>query len=47
MGSRTTQKVLAIRQPEEVPISSKRGSVPWLCGVLGRHPYRRRTNRGS
>ena len=46
MGSGTTQKVLAIRQPEEVLISSRRGSVPRLCGVLKRHPYGGRKNRG-
>ena len=46
MGAETTQEVLAVCQPEEVSISSGRGSVSWLCGVLKRHPHEGQKNRG-
>ena len=45
MGSRKTQKVLAICQSEEVLISSRQGLVSRLYSVLEKHPYGRQTNR--
>ena len=46
MGAGVTQEVLAVRQPEEVSISSGRGLVPQLCGVLEKHPHEGQKNRG-
>ena len=46
MGAGAAQEVLAICQPEEMLISSGRGSIPRLCGVFERHPHGGRKNRG-
>ena len=47
MGAGATQKVLTVCQPEEVSISSKRGLVPWLCGILERHLHKKQKNQES
>ena len=44
MGAGETQEVLAICQPEKVLILSERGLVPWLCGVLEKHPHGEQKN---
>ena len=46
VGSGTTQEVFIVCQPEEMLILSEKSSVPWLYGVLKRHPHRRQKNRG-
>ena len=46
MSAKATQEVLTICQPEEVLISSKRGSVPRLCCVLKKQMYGGRKNWG-
>ena len=47
MSTRVIQEVLAVCQSEEVLVSSGKGSVPRLCGVLKRHLHRGQKNRGS
>ena len=39
MSAGATQKVLTIRQPEEVSISLGRSLVPRLYDVIERHPH--------
>ena len=47
VSSRTIQEVFTICQPEKMLISSRQGLVPWLYGVLKKHPHREQKNHGS
>ena len=44
VGAGTTPEVLAVCQPEEVSISSGKGSVPRLCDGLEKNPHRGQKN---
>ena len=46
MGAEATQEVLAVCQPEEMSISSEKGSVLWLYGIFKRHLHGKEKNRG-
>ena len=47
MSFGATKKVFASCQFEKMLIQLRRGLVPWLCGILEKHPYGKQKNRGS